>query len=302
MPLKDVLQALAIVLIWGVNFVVIKYGVADVPPLLLGALRFMLAAFPAVLLVRRPALPWGWVAAYGLSVGVGQFAFLFSAIKLGMPAGLASVVLQSQAFFTLILAGLMLHERWQAAQILGLLCACAGLALIGLAKGGSMTAIGFGLTLAAAFCWASSNIIVRLMGKAGHKVEPLNLVVWSSLVPPLPYLALSWWLEGPQRMEIALRHFSLGSFLAVAYLAFMATLLGYGMWSRLLSRHPANKVAPFSLLVPVVGVLTSALLLGERLSLLQAAGSVLLLAGLVVNVFGGMLLARWRRGVVAHGA
>jgi O-acetylserine/cysteine efflux transporter len=139
------------------------------------------------------------------------------------------------------------------------------------------------------------------MGKAGHKVEPLNLVVWSSLVPPLPYLALSWWLEGPQRMEIALRHFSLGSFLAVAYLAFMATLLGYGMWSRLLSRHPANKVAPFSLLVPVVGVLTSALLLGERLSLLQAAGSVLLLAGLVVNVFGGLLLARWRRGVVAHG-
>ncbi|WP_293765761.1 EamA family transporter [uncultured Aquitalea sp.] len=302
MPLQDVLQALAIVVVWGINFVVIKWGVADVPPLLLGALRFALASFPALLFIRRPAIPWPWVAAYGLTVGLGQFSFLFSAIKLGMPAGLASVVLQSQAFFTLILAGLVLKERWQAAQVGGLLCAAAGLALIGMAKGGNMTAIGFGLTLAAAVCWAGSNIIIRLIGKAGYRIQPLNLVVWSSLVLPLPFFALSLLIEGGERVTAALSGFSLSSFLAVAYLAFMATLLGYGMWSRLLSRHPANKVAPFSLLVPVVGVLTSSLLLGERLSVLQAAGSVLLLGGLIVNLFGGQWLQRLRTRPVRHGA
>ncbi|HJV06676.1 MAG TPA: EamA family transporter [Chromobacteriaceae bacterium] len=292
MPLLDIAQALAIVLVWGVNFVVIKWGVADVPPLLLGALRFSLAAIPAIFFIRRPALPWRWLAAYALTVGVGQFGCLFSAIKLGMPAGLASVVLQSQAFFTLILAGLWLKERWQAAQIAGLLCAASGLVLIGLSKGGSMTALGLGLTLAAALCWATSNVVVRLMGQAGYKSDPLGLVVWSSLIPPLPFLLLSWLLEGENRMLTALQHFSWSSFLAVAYLAFVATLLGYGLWSRLLGRHPANKVAPFSLLVPVVGLLAAALLLGERLTLLQTLGSLLLLGGLLVNVLGGRWLQR----------
>jgi O-acetylserine/cysteine efflux transporter len=197
MPLKDVLQALAIVLIWGVNFVVIKYGVADVPPLLLGALRFHAGGLSggAAGAPAQSALGLGggvWPLCWRGAVCLPVFRHQAGHASRACLGGIAVAGL-----FTLILAGLMLHERWQAAQILGLLCACAGLALIGLAKGGSMTAIGFGLTLAAAFCWASSNIIVRLMGKAGHKVEPLNLVVWSSLVPPLPYLALSWWLEGP---------------------------------------------------------------------------------------------------------
>ncbi|SMF24732.1 EamA family transporter [Pseudogulbenkiania subflava] len=295
MPLTDIAQALAIVLVWGVNFVVIKWGVADVPPLLLGALRFTLAALPAVLLVRRPAVPWRWLAAYALTVGVGQFGLLFSAIKLGMPAGLASVVLQAQAFFTLLLASLVLGERWKAAQLVGLLCALAGLALIGVGKGGNMTLIGFALTVAAALSWAASNVVVRLIGRAGYRVEPLGLVVWSSLVPPVPFLMLSFWLEGGERIAAALGHFSLPSLLAVAYLAFVATLFGYGLWSRLLARHAANKVAPFSLLVPVVGLIAASLLLGERLSAGQAVGSLLLLAGLVINVLGERLRDYWRQ-------
>lgn len=295
MPLTDIAQALAIVLVWGVNFVVIKWGVADVPPLLLGALRFTLAALPAVLLVRRPAVPWRWLAAYALTVGVGQFGLLFSAIKLGMPAGLASVVLQAQAFFTLLLASLVLGERWKAAQLVGLLCALAGLALIGVGKGGNMTLIGFALTVAAALSWAASNVVVRLIGRAGHRVEPLGLVVWSSLIPPVPFLLLSLWLEGGERIAAALGHFSLSSLLAVAYLAFVATLFGYGLWSRLLARHAANKVAPFSLLVPVVGLIAASLLLGERLSAGQAVGSLLLLGGLVINVLGERLRDYWRQ-------
>ncbi|OHX20009.1 EamA family transporter [Chromobacterium sphagni] len=291
MPLADLLQALAIVLVWGVNFVVIKWGVAGVPPLLLGALRFCLVVFPAVFFVRRPALPWRYLAFYGLAVGVGQFGCLFSAIKLGMPAGLASVVLQSQAFFTLLLARAFLGERWRASQLLGLLLALSGLALIGVGKGGNMSAVGFGLTIAAATCWAVSNIVVRQIGRAGHKVEPLGLVVWSSLVPPIPFLLLSWWLEGGERILPALRHFDLQSLFAVAYLAFLGTMLGYGLWSRLLARHAAAKVAPFSLLVPVVGLLASHLLLGESLTDLQLLGSGLLMAGLLVGVFGARLLA-----------
>ncbi|WP_434628236.1 EamA family transporter [Chromobacterium sp. CV08] len=291
MPPIDVAQALAIVLVWGVNFVVIKWGVAGVPPLLLGALRFALVALPAVFLVRRPALPWRYLALYGLTVGVGQFGCLFSAIKLGMPAGLASVVLQSQAFFTLLLARLVLGEPWRRSQLAGLTLALGGLALIGIGKGGDMTALGFGLTIAAATSWAASNIVVRAIGRAGFKVEPLGLVVWSSLVPPLPFLLLSMWLEGGERIAGALRGFDGQSLFAVAYLAFAATMLGYGLWSRLLARHAAARVAPFSLLVPVVGLLASHWLLGESLTPAQLAGSGLLMAGLVVTVFGGRLLA-----------
>ncbi|MEJ8674202.1 EamA family transporter [Chromobacterium amazonense] len=291
MPPIDVAQALAVVVAWGVNFVVIKWGVAGVPPLLLGALRFALVALPAVFIVKRPPLPWRYLALYGLTVGVGQFGCLFSAIKLGMPAGLASVVLQSQAFFTLLLARFFLNERWQRSQLAGLALALGGLALIGVGKGGNMTALGFGLTIAAATSWAASNVVVRAIGRDGYKVAPLGLVIWSSLIPPIPFLLLSWWLEGGERILPALRDFNLQSLFAVAYLAVVASMFGYGLWSRLLTRHAAAKVAPFSLLVPVVGLLASHLLLGESLTPAQLAGSGLLLAGLTVSVFGGRALS-----------
>lgn len=295
MQFGDLLQALLVVVIWGFNFVVIKWGVSDVPPLLLGGLRFMLAALVGVLLVRRPRLPWRWLTLYAMTVGVGQFACLFCAIKLGMPAGLASVVLQSQAFFTLVFARLMLNEHWQRAQFFGLLLAASGLALIAVAKGGNMTAVGFILTILAALSWAASNVVVRLMGQAGYKIEPLGLVAWSSLIPPLPFIALSLWLEGGARDLQALAQFSWSSFAAVAYLALAATMLGYGLWSRLLARYPANTVAPFSLLAPLVALLASSVLLGEHLTRMQALGSVLLLAGLLVNVAGGRVAAGLRR-------
>ncbi|MDF0604198.1 EamA family transporter [Neisseriaceae bacterium TC5R-5] len=289
MPWMDVLQALAIVLVWGVNFVVIKWGVADVPPLLLGALRFTLVALPAVLFIRRPVLPWRYLLLYGMTVGVGQFALLFSAIKFGMPAGLASLVLQSQIFFTFIFARVWLAEPWQRSQMLGLCLASCGLGLIGLSQGSSMTALGFALTVAAASSWAVSNVVVRHIGKIGYQIPPLGLVVWSSLPLPIPFLLLSWALEGRQQIVMALTHFTGQALFAVCYLAFAASLFGYGLWSRLLSRHPAGKVATFSLLVPVVGLSAASLLLGERLSSQQAMGSLLLLAGLMVCVFG----ARW---------
>ncbi|MBB5444286.1 MULTISPECIES: EamA family transporter [unclassified Paraburkholderia] len=259
---RDLLLALIVVLAWGVNFVVIKVGLHGVPPMLLGALRFTLAAVPAVFFVKRPQMPWRWLFAYGATISFGQFAFLFSAMYVGMPAGLASLVLQAQAFFTLIFAALFLHERFRLPNVAGLLIA--------------------------ACMWALGNIVTKKVGK----VDLVGLVVWGSLIPPLPFFAASFVFEGPREIAAALTGISALSIFAIVYLAFIATLVGYGLWSRLLSRYPASQVAPFSLLVPIVGLASASLLLGEQLSAMQVAGALLVMAGLAVNVFGGWVVRR----------
>ena len=287
---RDLLLALVVIIVWGMNFVVIMIGLDGVPPMLLGALRFLLAAVPAVFFIKRPQVPLRWMLAYGLTISLGQFAFLFTAMKYGMPAGLASLVLQSQAFFTLFFAAMFLGERIRAANLLGLVIAACGLALIGAQSGLGMTLSGFVLTICAASMWALGNIVTRKVGK----VNLVGLVVWGSLVPPLPFLVLSLWLEGPQVIETALRGIGWQTILVLAYLAFGATILGYGLWSRLLSRYPANQVAPFSLLVPVVGLTSASVLLGERLGTWQLGGALLVMIGLAVNVCGGWLFGRLR--------
>ncbi|MPW16221.1 EamA family transporter [Paraburkholderia sp. CNPSo 3157] len=283
---KDLLLALVVVLAWGVNFVVIKVGLHGVPPMLLGGLRFTLAAIPAVFFIRRPKMPWRWLIAYGATISLGQFAFLFSAMYVGMPAGLASLVLQAQAFFTLGFAALFLHERFRAQNVLGLVIAAIGLAVIGMQGGHAMTLTGFILTLCAAVMWALGNIVTKKVGK----VDLVGLVVWGSLVPPVPFFVLSYLLEGRQRIEAALTGIGMSSVFAIVYLAFVATLLGYVLWSRLLSRYPAGQVAPFSLLVPIIGLASASVLLGESLSAAQIGGAALVMAGLAVNVFGGWVV------------
>ncbi|WP_462381450.1 EamA family transporter [Pseudomonas sp. Marseille-QA0892] len=287
---KDLLLALTIVVIWGVNFVVIKVGLDGLPPMLLGALRFALVAFPAVLFIRRPQLPWRWLIAYGATISLGQFAFLFEAMAQGMPPGLASLVLQAQAFFTMIFAALFLGERMRAMSLLGLIVAAGGLTLIGL-EGNHVTPLhAVILTLCGASMWALGNIITRRFGK----VNLLGLVIWGGLIPPIPFLALSYWLEGPERIATAIVNIGWNSIFALVYLAFMATILGYSLWSGLLSRYPAGKVAPLSLLVPVVGLASAALLLGEELSEQQWVGGGFVMVGLLINVFGGRLVEHLR--------
>jgi len=285
---RDLLSALIVILAWGVNFVVIKVGLHGVPPMLLGALRFSLVAVPAVFFVKRPAVPFLWVFAYGATISLGQFVLLFYAMSVGMPAGLASLVLQAQAFFTLIFAALFLHERFRLPNVVGLLIAAGGLAVIGMQGGHAMTLAGFVLTLCAACSWALGNIVTKKVGN----VDLVGLVVWGSLIPPLPFFALSYAFEGPQRIITALSGISAMSIFAIVYLAFIATLIGYGLWSRLLSRYPASQVAPFSLLVPIVGLASASLFLDEQLSAAQIAGALLVMAGLAVNVFGGWVMQR----------
>jgi O-acetylserine/cysteine efflux transporter len=198
-------------------------------------------------------------------------------------------VLQAQAFFTLIFAACFLHERFRLPNVAGLLIAAAGLAVIGMQGGHAMTLGGFLLTLCAACCWALGNIVTKKVGK----VDLVGLVVWGSLIPPLPFFALSYAFEGPQRMAAALSGISAMSIFAIVYLAFIATLIGYGLWSRLLSRYPASQVAPFSLLVPIVGLASASLFLDEQLSSVQILGALLVMAGLAVNVFGGWVVQRF---------
>ena len=283
MPLLDWMTALTVILVWGVNFVVIKVGLHGVPPMLLGGLRFSLLLFPAIFFVPRPRIPLKWLLAYGASISLGQFAFLFSAIYVGMPAGLASLVLQAQAFFTVVLAALFMHEAIRWHHLAGMLVAALGLVLIGIgAAAGSMSIAGFVLTLCAACCWASGNLCIKKIGA----VNPLSLVVWGGLVPPVPFFIMSYLFEGPARISASFAHFNGVSLFSVVYLAFVSTGLGYMLWGRLLGRHPVGKIAPLTLLVPVVGLVCAALILGEHLAPLQWLGGAVAMLGLMLNVFG----------------
>ncbi len=288
MPLKDSLAALIVIVAWGVNFVVIKVGLQEIPPFLLGCLRFALVAL-AAFFVPRPAVPWRMLILFGMTLSVGQFAFLFTAMTVGMSAGLASLVLQSQAFFTVLIAAILLGERVRLQNVLGMAVAAAGLVLIESgAHSGNVTVLGFVLTLAAAFCWACGNIVVKFV----HKVDVLGLVVWGAVVPPIPFLLLSWAFEGKAAIYHSLANLSVVGVSALIYLALIATTLGYVLWAKLLTRYPVSKVAPLSLLVPVVGLVSAMLLVDERLGTLQWLGGAAVMLGLAINVFGLRLLRR----------
>jgi O-acetylserine/cysteine efflux transporter len=284
----DILTALCVVTIWGVNFVVIKIGLQDLPPVLFTALRFIFAALPLVFFIRRPQAPWMLVAAYGLFQFAFQFTLLFSGIQLGLPAGLASLVIQLQAFFTIGLAVLMLGERPRTVQLLGALVAMAGMVLVAFMLEGQATLIGFVLVVAAAVCWALANIVTKKIGQ----VNALSLVVWGSLAASPPLLLASWLMEGPAAWQLALHNFSTTTLFAVLFQSYPNTILGFGLWSMLMRRYAAATIAPYALLVPVAGMSSAALILGEPLQWWKVAAGALVLGGLALNQFGARLWAK----------
>lgn len=293
----DWLSATVVIVVWGLNFVAMKWGLLTLSPLLLCALRFVAASLPFLWFVRPPrSVSWGLLAAYGLVQGVGQFGLLFTGMKLGMPAGMASVVLQTQAFVTMLLAAALLGEKPHRWQWLGLCIAIGGLVAIGAAHGDGamdMTLAGFVLTVGAAAMWAGSNLITRMAARQGP-YEPVSFIVWTSLFPIGPLLLLACGLDGVDSVARQLRHLGWRELGVVAYLALLSTLLGYSLWTRLLQRHAASTVAPLSLLVPVVGLLSAMLLLGERPTGWQWLGTLAVLGGMGVNQFGGRWMARAR--------
>ncbi len=289
------ITALIVIVLWGMNFVVIKIGLKGIPPLLLAALRFTFVAFPAIFFLAKPKLELKWLVIYATTISFAQFAFLFSAIAVGMPAGLASLVLQAQAFFTVGLAALIFGDRLKPSNVIGIFIASLGLLLLGSASitnsATQVSVAGFGLTLCAALSWACGNIVSKKMGA----VNMLSLVAWSALLPITPFLLLSCLMDGVALVWHSLTHISLTAVLAILYLSGAASLIGYTLWGKLLAALPTHVVAPLSLLVPVVGLTSAWIILDESLNQTQMIGAMIVMAGLLFNVFGQKLIDALRK-------
>ncbi|WP_240619515.1 EamA family transporter [Blastococcus sp. TF02-8] len=282
-PLRDRLLACLVAVCWGVNFPATALALEHFPPLFMAALRFTLVGLPALLLVPRPPVPLRWLVGVGVGIGILQFAFLYLGMAAGMPSGLASLVLQASAPFTVVLGGIWLREKLSARQFAGVAVAVVGLAVIAVHRAQSAAWVPVVLTLCGALGWAIGNVCSR-QAKAPNA---FHLTLWTAAVPPLPLLALALVVEGPDRigrsLAGALTAQALPSVLGLLYVVVVATLVGYGIWNTLLSRHPSNVVAPFSMLVPVVGVLASWLAFGEVLDAVELTAGAVVVAGVLLG-------------------
>lgn len=291
MKRKDFILALLVVIVWGANFTVIKLGLGGVPPMLLVTLRFTLVAFPAVFFIKPPKMALKDILLYGFTVGVGQFGCLFYAMHIGMPAGLASIIVQLQAFISPFLGYLLLKETFKSKQIVGFLIGALGLLVIGIASSKTgITTIPLGallLTICAPIFWSISNIVARKASKIAkdnnQDLNMLSLVVWGSLVTPIPSLLLALLMDSPETLINSLSNLNIMSIFAILYLSFASTLFGYGFWSILISKYPLNKISPLSLLVPITGLLTARIVLLEKLSELQWLGVSIIVVGLIIT-------------------
>ena len=294
LPWRYLLLGLLVVAIWGINFVVIKYALIELPPLALAVSRFALAAFPALLFVRRPAAGWGNIAAYGVLIGAGQFGLLFVAMTHYISPGLASLVIQTQVFFTVGMAVVLAGERVRAFQWLAMGIALAGIALIGwhaVTKGAAITPLGLMLILLAALAWAAGNMVSRAAGR----VDALAYMVWSSVFAIPPLVVLSLWLEGWPAVRQGLLQAGWLTWAAVLWQSVGNTLFGYGVWAWLLARYPAASVTPLALLVPVFGMSASAWWLAEPLPGWKIIAALLVISGLALNMLWPRMMQQWRR-------
>ncbi|WP_090596725.1 EamA family transporter [Auraticoccus monumenti] len=300
MTLRDTWLAALVALIWGLNFLVIDWGLTDMPPLLLVALRFVAVAVPAVFLVPRPAAPWRVVVAVGVFTSLGQFALLYLGLQAGMPPGLAALLLQAQVVLTVVIAAGALRERPRPAQVAGVLLGSGGLAVVAVGRGGDVTLTALLLVLGAALSWAVGNVVTRSAGVGSG----LGLTVWSALVVPAPVLALSLVTDGPTVVGAALAGISWQAVVSTLYTAGLASLVGYGIFSTLLGRYRSATVVPWVLLVPVVAMSAAWLLLDQRPNAAEAGGGLLLVLGALVATRAGQRPGpadgtgsrlRWRR-------
>lgn len=292
LSLKHFFLALAVVAVWGTNFVVIKLALGHMPPLLFATLRFAVAVVPGVFFLPRPAVAWRNLAAYGLLIGVGQFGLLFVAMNGHISPGLASLVIQVQVFFTIGLSMRLAGERLQNVQWLALVLAAAGLGIIVMHTDGSTTLLGLGLILLAALSWAGGNMVSRQAGK----VNMVAYVVWSSAFAVPPLLALSILVEGWGAAAAGVRGADMFTWVAVAWQAWGNSLFGYAAWGWLLARYPAATITPMALLIPLFGMGASALWLGEGLPAWKLSAAALVMGGLALN----LLWPQWRKWLRAR--
>ncbi len=296
MNLRDSLLAALVAVLWGLNFVAIDVGLHpeghEVPPLLFVAMRFVLVVFPWIFFIRKPDVSWKAIVGVGLFMSAGQFGLLYLSMALGMPAGLASRVLQAQVLLTVLLAAAFLGERPNRRQLAGVVLGVAGLAVVAVGRSAVAPLLPLLIVLAAALSWAAGNVIARKAKAASG----LGLVVWSGAVVPLPLAALSLLVDGPDEVIATLTTLQPPTILSALYTAVFASLVGYGIWNRLLASHPSSAVVPFTLLVPVVGMTAAWLALGEVPTPTELAGGLLLLGGVATAVLTVGGRRRQRRG------
>ena len=286
----DTALALLITAIWGLNFSIIKLGLATLDPNLLAAIRFTLCALPAVFFVPRPNVAWRYWAVYGLLFGVVQWGAVYAGIYFGLSAGLASLVLQMAVFFTMAGGAIFFRERVTASMLLGTAVAFSGVALVFACVDGHATTLGLGLVILGAMAWAAANLVV----KRAKPASMFGFMVWSSLVAPIPLLALSYAFAGPQRILQSLAHIDAAAVFSILFQVYPTTLLGYAVWNGLLKKYPLSTVAPLTLFVPVFGMLGSVLMFGESLPGYKWLAMTCILAGLLINRFGGGWWRQWQ--------
>jgi O-acetylserine/cysteine efflux transporter len=286
MPVRHVLLAVLVAVLWGLNFLAIHASLQQFPPLFLVALRFAVIAVPTIAVVPRPQVPLRWLVGYGLGFGTLQFFGLYLGMAAGFPAGLASLVLQTSAPFTVVLGALLLRERLTPRRVAGVTIAAGGLAVVGVTRADATSWWPFALVTLGALGWALGNLASRLAAPP----VPLHLTLWMSVVPPLPMLALSLLIEGPDEVRRAvatsLTAAAVPAWVGLAYTVLVGTIVGSGLWVWLMARHAAGVVAPFSMLVPVVGIVAAWLVLSERPAVLELAGGVLVVGGVLLSARG----------------
>ncbi|HAT8180674.1 TPA: EamA family transporter [Legionella pneumophila] len=280
MPFAHLLLALLVVFVWGINFIFVKLSLEEFSPLLLCAVRFLLASVPAVFFIKPPAVPFRIIAAYGLIMFALQFALLFIGLRVGMTPGVASLLMQVQVFFSMFFAIIFLGEQPQIGQIIGALIAFIGIGVVALHFDHNVSLMGFLCILAAAASWGVGNLITKKI----HSVNLIAVIVWSSFVACLPMFILSLVFEGPASFVTTYEHMTWKGILSVLYIVYISTWVGYGVWNWLIGRYPVGMVVPFTLLVPVVGILSSVFILGEPFYLWKLVAGLLVISGLCINL------------------
>ncbi|MBL4774154.1 MAG: EamA family transporter [Alcanivoracaceae bacterium] len=281
---QDIMIALLVVFLWGISFVIIKLGLDQLPPFLFSALRFALAAIPAVLFVRFPKKHWKAVVGIGFFIGVFKFSFLFLALDGHLSSGLASLLLQTQVYFTIFLSILLFRESITIIQMVGALISLVGFVILLCLNSQSYTMTGVLLILMAGLSWGVSNMIMKSI----QGVNLFRLMVWSCVIPPIPLLIISYFIETDQPMY-QLAQLNLMGWLSVLFLAYFSTLLAYALWGNLIRKYTASTITPIALLIPVIGLIASNLILNEKLLSHELVSVSIILIGLIVGVFGGYI-------------
>ncbi|KTC78421.1 EamA family transporter [Legionella cincinnatiensis] len=284
MPLTHLLLALLVVLIWGVNFLFVSFGLEEISPLLLCALRFLLSSVPAIFFVKLPNSSFKMIALYGFIMFALQFSFLFIGMNVGMPAGMASLLMQTQVFFSMFFAIIFLGEQPNTAQIIGALVAFTGIGLVAMHFDSDMSVVGFLCILAAAATWGIGNLITKkIKGNSNHMMA---IIAWGSFIACIPMFLLSWIFEGSSSFAYTYENLSWRGTVSLFYIVFASTWIGYGVWNWLIARYPVGMVAPFTLLVPIVAILSSVVVLGEPFQLWKLAAGLLVIGGLCISTLG----------------